>query len=719
MLKISPAVTVNNVPGDFQNTMNSFTLFPDSEDKDTFYALAEQPTFLADARGNPSFSLLWYYGTRVQAGGICTMTVSLPLPNVDDPKIRTRILEAIRGDTSVSAIAKKTQALCEAQARGDTATAAALKKELGLDDAAATRLQKTWDKARDWDQFLPEGGSLKIRPIECKSGRVVVQAFANDDAYKNQKPEFTGECTTTPSLFNRNAAVVTYNLSDLGANLFWQGLGGWPLAEGKRPPTYDPKTGGNSSVISVTYQITFDGMLPDATATVTLSREVLAKLDIEKEVKTGAWGRKYTKDVVRGKAYDDAINSATQIVLPYTNEKDAGAVRTLLTDWAAAQLTSMTAAQFPGVSLADLDINGARKISSAQTQSRTYKLSQAVLVPKNPQAQLPRLDGLPEAVNKTLFRAVDLNEVPYVNVDVIVQPPPLAFLKARQVERFVVTQVSYAGQKLVGEDNREVGSIEYPTGAAQAASQKLKGTFSRDQAGKGAQYGYLVAYADGTPPMTVPVITEPGLNINLGGVDIGVLSVSLDSIDLPWDVVSSARVDLQYGDWEKTVALTNDGKQMLVTKPFGKAMDRQLRYRITLNLTGGSPVAGEYMEVPLRNGQAEITLRNPLGNMIDPLTFELGNGVTKAELRVEYTFRSSGPERVFAQRIALDAGQGGGRVVWKVPRQSDAPGALRVTKARVTTASGTKDLADLSQGKLDPLESQSSITVLPDGLSNF
>ena len=44
---------------------------------------------------------------------------------------------------------------------------------------------------------------------------------------------------------------------------------------------------------------------------------------------------------------------------------------------------------------------------------------------------------------------------------------------------------------------------------------------------------------------------------------------------------------------------------------------------------------------------------------------------------------------------------------------------MRVTKARVTSAAGTKDLTDLSEGALDPLDTQASITVLADGLSNF
>jgi hypothetical protein len=45
---------------------------------------------------------------------------------------------------------------------------------------------------------------------------------------------------------NSNAAVVTFNLEDLGANLFWHGLGGPSFDQGSKPlpKAFDPKVGG-------------------------------------------------------------------------------------------------------------------------------------------------------------------------------------------------------------------------------------------------------------------------------------------------------------------------------------------------------------------------------------------------------------------------------------------------------------------------------------------
>src|SRR5262249_26572251 len=151
------------------------------------------------------------------------------------------------------------------------------------------------------------------------------------------------------------------------------------------------------------------------------------------------------------------------------------------------------------------------------------------------------------------------NDVPHTRVDLTVRPPNITYMKDRQVDRFVVTQLAFAGQKLLDSNGKEVASIEYPTTGTQPVNQTLNGVFGRDTKDKAVQYSYLVAYNDGTPPFRVPAISQTDNNyLDLGGVDIGVLSVSLDAVGLPWDVISSAKVDLRYGDWEKTIALKKD-----------------------------------------------------------------------------------------------------------------------------------------------------------------
>jgi hypothetical protein len=721
MLKLSPAVTVNNVPGAFKDTVNSYIVFPDSEDKNTFYAMAEKPTYLSD-QGTPSFNLTWYFGSGVKAGGICTMTVALPMPDSDNALVKSKFVDAITGDTTSSTIAKTTLALCKAMDANDAAKVASLKADLGFNDEAAAKKKATWDGTDKWEQFLPDTNNIKIAPIPFKTGTVVVQAFANKEAYDGQNPTFTGAFETTPSLFNSNAAVITFNLSDLGANLFWHGLGGWAFDQPTKPEAYDAVAGA-SSVLSVIYNVTFDGLLPEAKATVSLKHEVLAKLNIEEQVKTGAWGRTYRQEVVRGKEFNDAINSATDIVLPaVASPTDKQNVQDLLTEWAAKQLEIMTQAQLPSVSLSDLRIEDVRQIKQVQEQERTYKLTQAVTLPKSPQAQLSKINGLvDEKTVKNVFQLINLNDVPHIRVDLTVRPPNIDYMKARQIDRFVVTQLSFAGQKLLNKDAKEVASIEYLMTKDQPNSEILNGVFGKETKDKTIEYSYLVAYSDGTPPFRVSGASQTDNNyLDLGGVDIGVLSVSLDATGLPWDVISSAKVDLKYADWEKSIALKKDSAPVLITKPFGQMMGQPLSYKVTLTLTAGMPIVGELVQVTPKRGHAEISLQNPLGNMIDPITFSLDAGVTKAQLRVEYTLRSSGtPDRIFNQLVQLDSSKDSGKFVWNVPRQSDKRPAMRVTKVRVTSAAGTKDLTDLSEGTLDPLDTQASITVLADRLSNF
>lgn len=721
MLKISPAVTVTRLPGSFtghaENYTNDYILFPDSEDPNIYYALAENPTFLADGKGNPSVNLTWYFGSGVTSGGICTMAVALPMPDGNNPIVKNLILEALRGDKSTSRIAKATLDLCKAMDAGDTAKVAQLKQDLGMNDATANSKKSAWDKSRDWEQFLPSSEKFVIRPIPFKTGKVTVKAFANKDAYQAEDAQFAGSFETTPSLFNSNAAVVTFNLSDLGANLFWHALGGWQLDPASPKPTgYDQARGG-SSIISVIYQVAFDGMLPEAKAKVTLNHAVLAKLDIETMVHKGTWGTRY-ETVMRGKEYNDAIDSATEIVLPAVATKDdKDSVQKTLTDWAANQLEDMLKTQFPQVSLNDLSVDGARKIQAVQQQSRTYKLTQAVTLAKQPQALLPKIDGIvgAEALGK-FFQLIDLNDVPYVNVGLTIRPPNLDFLKARRVERFVVTQLKYADQTLLDASGKKVDSIEYFSKAQQQDSQTYNGTFGRNNRDKSIHYSYLVTYTDDTPAFRSEALSQTDNNyLDLGSVDIGVLSVSLNSIDLPWDVLSSAEVLLKYDNWQKVVALTKDGTPLLVSQAFGQVMGKVMSYRLTLHPTSGAAVVSDDIAVPLVRGRAEITLRSPLGSRTGQIRFELDDAVNKAQLRTEYVLRGAGTDRVFSQLIVLDRAAKTNSYDWNVPVSDEKQGALRVVKARVDG----KDLLDLSGGNVDPVTPGVLMTVYADRVDAF
>ena len=723
MLMISPAVMVTGVAGAY--CPNDYILFPDSADKNLYYALAERPCFQVDGEGNPNFNLTWYFGSGTTAGGICTMTVALPVPDMNRQEVREKIAAALTKDATTIVVAQSTFDLCAAIDAGDAAKVAALKTKLGLDDAAANGKKAVWLKDHGWEQFLPAIESLDIRPIPFKSGTVTVQAFSNTNAYQQGSPEFsTGKLQTIPSLVNSNAAVVTFNLQELGANLFWHGLGGWAFdTNTPRPAGYDEAKGG-SSIIAVTYKVEFDGLLPQASATVTLSREVMAKLKVEDQVRNGSWGRTYREQKVTGKEYNDAVNNATEIVLPAVATKDdKDNVQKLLTDWAAKQLEEMVASQMPAVKLEDLSLDGARQMSTISKQSRTYKLTQAVTVPKLPQSQLPKIDKIVKQGTslKNFFQLINLNDKPYFNVDLTVSPPSTSYLKARQVERFVVTQLAYCADKLRGTDGKEVSTIEYVADGEQKPSATLSGTFQKSIADKSMEYSYLVAYKDGTPPYRASSIKQSGTDyyLDLSGLDIGVLSVTLNGIDLPWDVISSAKVDLKYGDWQQSAIIHKDDKPVMVVKPFGEAMTKPLTYRVTLTLTAGAPYVGEEIQVALVRGAADITLKNPLGDTIYNIGFDM-SGVTKAQLRVAYTMKSGGADRVFNQMIQLDSAKSETtQAAWKVPGFGAFPSSFRVLKARVTADGAPIDLQNLNGGVVDPVQQDTQITVMKDGISTF
>lgn len=250
---------------------------------------------------------------------------------------------------------------------------------------------------------------------------------------------------------NSNAAVVTFNLQDLGANLFWHGLGGPPFDQSSRKlPEYNPDKG--VSVISVTYNVEFDGLLPEAKATVTLSKDLIAKLKVEDKEWQDSWGRTHHEEVERGKEYNETVNSATDIVLPAVASKEDGdAVRKLLTDWAGKQLEDMAKSQLPDVKLDALNIDNVRTLEAKSGQSRTYTLTQATTIPRNPQGPLQKISALAgKEPLTTFFQLIDLNDKPFFKVDVTVNPPNLAYLKARAIDRLAITDLSYVKTQLFG-----------------------------------------------------------------------------------------------------------------------------------------------------------------------------------------------------------------------------------------------------------------------------
>ena len=697
MLKIYPAVTVTQVPGQYTERTGQTTshiLFPDTEDKDRYYALPEYPAFLGDDKGNPNFNLTWFYGSGYESGGVCTFTVALPIPDLALAGVKKRILEALGADAETLKRADNMLLLCQASAAGDAAKVAALKKDVGLAaDVDASNIP--FDKTRGRDQFLPLESSLKLSPIPFKSGKVTVTAFQDQNAYNNWnatndpgKPVFTGTFETTPSLINSNAAVVTFSLKDLGANLFWHALGG-PEFDSKGVQGYD-KVAGGMSIIAVRYTAEFDGQLPGATATVMLKKSVVAKVITGTETMHGAWGTTWSRDIVVGKDYKEAIDQSITIDLPVKDD----AISKILTEWAAKQLEDMVKAQLPEVKLSDLNDSNMQQISVLKDETRKYVLNQGMAVTKSPQGQLPKVSELVKTADLgKFFNTINLNDVPYFNMDVTVNPPDQARLAKMNVGRLVITQLTFDGQKLREKTSdskagSEVSTLEFnalPHGDRkdQLAQRLLLGTFDRRQSGKGViKYSYLVSYTDGTPSFTVDNVTlDPQqCYVDLSAKDLGVLTTTLNGSDLPWGLLSSAKIELKYADWEGTETLTADKLVSLVVRPLGRKIDQKLQYRLTLNCTSGAPFVGDWKEVT-PGPTTTLRLSNPIGDAICTINFVLGSGVTKAQIRVKYMMpAASGPARAFETMLVLQSA-GPQQKAWSVPQVTG--GSFVVTKAKV------------------------------------
>ncbi|WP_431257987.1 hypothetical protein ACQ86G_26015 [Roseateles chitinivorans] len=626
------------------------------------------------------------------------MTVALPMPDMGDPAVRARMAEAIVNDGPSVERARQMLALCQAMAGNQAEAAQSLRKSLGLGDGDAQALFGRWQREADYGQFLAERDALQIKPVPYRTGAVEVRAFATKEAYdKEQDPAFTGVCRTTPSNFNDNAAIVTFNLTEIGAQLFWSALGG-PSDNG------DKAKDGGSSVLSATYTVTFDGLLPDASATVTLSQTKMAKLVVEEQKHRGAWGSTHTVAVPRGRSYSEMAKSSIDVVLPSADSGSKETVSKLLTDWAGKQLEDMVKSQLPALDLNALTADGVRQIEQVQDQSRTYHLSQALNIEKRPQALLPRVDAVvPADKLGDCFHTIDLNAKPFFDLDLTVSPPSAERLKALGVDRLVVTALTLAGHKLRDDARKEVSVLEFTAGG-DLRSRQLRGTFSKGDERAPLKYQYRVVYQDGTPAFAASrEDTENRNYLDLFGVDFGVLHATLRGQDLPWGVIDRASVALRLGDWEQEdidLAATAPF-ETTVNVPLGQSSIGDLSYRLTLALTNGDTVEGDWTLVQGWRGTGAVRLASPWGGVARRVRLSLEDGADRARVRLETTLRGARPG-VFRQEIELDRAAGPRSVDWTVPAGSGGPGALRVVEAEVSVGGKTSRL-NVATAVLDPL----------------
>ncbi len=487
MLSLCPRFIANNIPSSFGQESN-YTVFGDSDDPNLFYLLPEFPTFhqLDSKTPSPSFSMIWYYGSD-KKGGVCTFTVALPLPDTGNPKVRERLVAAIRQDTKATERAQGLFDMAKANAAGNNAEAEAKREYLGLTVDQAKNYYAQFKKDGDYTQFLPNDTSLKFQAVPYTNGKVTVKGFGGDDAFQKWQnsgaddAKFSQDYQATPSKLNNNTAVVSFDLTNLGVNLFWQALGGPDFSADSSKVK---ATGFDStlapSVVAVQYTVEFEAMLPAAKAIVTLKQRTVARL--LKETRTGmnTWGEEKSWQDVVGKQYQQYIDQSLEVKLPpfLNNENDKKIIRETLDAWAQAQLVDMLKAQLPDVKLSDLGTSASdpmQKIEAIQDQSRTYELSQSIKNTASPNGQLTRIsDIVSKDKLSAFFQLIDLNKVPYIDVTVIVEPPNARVFEDLSISSVVVTQINYASKPLRDKKTKENVSVltfdaKNPTGRNSSA----------------------------------------------------------------------------------------------------------------------------------------------------------------------------------------------------------------------------------------------------------
>ncbi|HEY1293702.1 MAG TPA: hypothetical protein VGJ60_11525 [Chloroflexota bacterium] len=735
MLSLASTVYAKGVPGPFGQPTD-YILYSDTKEPNVFYVLPEMPTLMPMSNGDPSFNIIWFYGSGVQDGGLCTFTVALPLPNVSQRAVYDKLTQAVRQDPAAVSLAQNKFRLAQAFNTNNTVDVEAALKVLGINENAGRTLVKSFDPQQDYAQFLPPE-KLTFQAVPMNKGQVKVRGFGPGNyttagpavpagssgstassAATSTPPVFEGVYSATPSLVMNNAAVVTFSLNGQGANLFWQGLGG-PKPDGA-PISAEYA----NSVVSVEYEVEFDGMLPGAEAKVTLHRENVARVLTATKTARASWGRSRTWEEVVGKDYKREVQDSIKIETPssaYTVAPEGKAsIRDMLHEWATEQLGLMVEAQLPDIKLSELATDKADSLSVIQNDTRTYSLSTGIAIKKNPQSQLPKVNGLPlKASLDTFFTEIDLNQKPFFNTNVVVNPPARTRLLANSIDSVVVTRLNFGTLRLrdkarpsqevsmlsfVSKDGLVASNTSAASTSAAAATRdgvfpqsQLVGTFSKKNAKDVVSYDYAVSYTDGTPTYQIRD-QKLGTNefyLDLNALDLGILEAKIDASHLPWGIVTSAILEAKYADlYQNRFTLTQAQPLVRINKPLGRKVDQKLQYRLTVNLSNGRrrsfPQAeGTYAEAALGIGDT-IYPTSPLGDFgAIEADFKLDSDVTSAVSRVSYALMlPDGTSITLDKKIALDARKSTDK--WRVARPA-VDGATTFTFKTVTvTRNGTK-----------------------------
>lgn len=732
MLSLYSRVTAK-APGPYKDQMGNallaeYTLYSDSDDKDVYYLLPNQPNFLPNpTTGAPSFSMLWYFGDKL-TGGVCTCTVALPMPDLNDATVKKAFSEAIGRNADLSTRARKILEMAQSGPQDQQEIA----KALGLTDAQVRLYLNAYDAAKDYKQFLPTDASLKIKPVPVTSGTVKVHAFGDPNIYKSwQKgdasPTETRVFEVTPSFLNSNAAVISYDLNEKGAAMFWFALGGPNFKQGTEPKGYDVDL--QSSVVTVEYSVGFDAVLPAAEAVVTLSHNTMMSLVQERHKDT--WGHEKTDKV--SKTYSQTVKDAVSINLPsstYLKAEGAKSIQDSLQEWAQKQLESMIQSQLPQFKFDDMDASvGETTFSSLQDQTRTFKLSQAINSTVRPQGQLPMVKSLlpKDADLSQFFATVDLNSRPYFNLDLVVSPPAKAVLAARLVDSLNISKISYGGASLSDAEGKEVHSLQFRASDENLAPATLAGTFdARNQQTDALEYSYIVTYTDGTAPYKVTGLkSDNDYQVLFAATDLGVVYAKLSGHDLPWGVTEEAQVTVAYdGAFTRRISLTSDTREATLAAPIGSKVTKPLQYRVALILKNGGGTIhypadeAAFASEDIANMAAPtINLRCGIGRGNRSYTFSLEGGeVSKAQIRARYNLPVDGDKsgRSFETTFTLSTPDDTS-FEWEVPAPISGVATISVIKARTYDTSGKAQTPTIEEIDPDTNEIEVSLTSIVGG----
>ncbi|MEQ9481982.1 hypothetical protein [Coleofasciculus sp. F4-SAH-05] len=681
----------------------SFTVFADTVESDKFYIIPESPNFALDLdTSQPKFNFIWYYSSNYENGGICTFTVALPIPT--EASEINQVAAQLQEDNLVIGRSHDLYKMVVAMNENETTTSKALREALGLTEAEAKAYQDKFQPDQDWQQFLPPS-TINLLPLPIKGGKVSIRGFDNPNAYDDWQngdqsaADFTGVYETTPSLLGDNRAVVSFNLNEFGANLFWHALGG-PDFSGDPPPGYEPI----NSIIAVTYEVDFEAMLPPAKVIVTLESETVAKLITEEHTDSDTWGNESERTEVIAREYEKKGLSSIEVKIPsvsYLGDNDDTSAHEanyleLLTQWGSEQLAEMVNNQLPDFNWDDLK-DGLKEEVVLYDETRVFQISIPVAFSVYPQDQLPTIGSIiGDEPLEQYFQAINLDNRPYYDVTVTINPP--ANIEDLSIGTLAVSP-TFAGKPLY-QDGQQVNTLVFDSNNKDQV--ELTGTFDvNSSAEKQFEYSCQVNYTNATPAYQFSGTQTENYNLSLvSGATLGVVYAELVGGQILWDIFNRGELKVKYASVEQQYFLNQDDYDVDVLLTLGEQVTPTIEYQLKLDFaTGGNSLTYPLdstlwasMDISQGTGTIQVPYENTKQYIF--LCPAIGSGkATMCIVQATYTLMfPGGVVREISTNITLNAANNG-LSFWTVPTSSlenfSPKGTVSYT-ATIVTSSGTE-----------------------------